>query len=102
MKVSLETRGGQPAGINAQLRPKVVDTASLPEAAASELARLVAAARSAPIPKTEQAERVRDAMSYTITIEDSGAPVVLSQSDTMMSDAFVALRNWVRKHSAAS
>jgi hypothetical protein len=40
-------------------------------------------------------------MSYTITIENGDPPVVLVQSDVTMSDAFVALRNWIKTHAAS-
>ena len=46
MKVTLATHGGQAAGINLRLPPRVVDTDTLPEPAAEELAQLVAAAKA--------------------------------------------------------
>jgi len=101
MKVILATDGGQAAAVNLRLPPKVVDSSALPAVSASELAQLVAAAKSAPAPKEPQPGKARDAMTYKITIEDGGTPVVLTQSDTTMSKAFVALRDWIRKHSAA-
>jgi hypothetical protein len=99
MKVSLATGGGQAAGI--RLPPKVVDANSLSEAAASELALLVAAAKSAPAPKEARPGSLRDAMTYLITIENDDPPVVLTQSDITMSVALIALRDWIRKHSIA-
>jgi hypothetical protein len=97
MKVSLVRRGGWGAGINPRLPAAVVDSATLAQAAADELARLVAAAKAAP-PQEGNPESARDAMTYVITIEDGGATSVLTQSDTTMSSAFVALRDWLRNH----
>ena len=99
MKVSLTTRGGMAAGVNLGLPPKVVDTDDLPQSVASELARLVVAAKTAPPPDDEKAGRARDPQSYMITIEDGGPPVVLTGSDVAMSPGFIALRDWIRKHS---
>jgi len=100
MKVTLATHGGQGAAIYLSLPPRVVDTRALPKAAAGALTGLVAAAKASP-PVTEEAVgSARDAMSYTITIEDGAQPIVLQQSDTNMSDAFRALRDWIKKTAA--
>ncbi|MCC3773738.1 protealysin inhibitor emfourin [Streptomyces sp. UNOB3_S3] len=106
MKVTLATHGGQAAAIHLRLPPKALDTDALPRSAAEELARLVAAA----IPTTEEAteeaakekrpSRARDAMSYTITVEDKGRSTDLTQSDADMSPAFAALLGWLEKHFA--
>ena len=101
MKVTLATHGGQAAAINLRLPPRVIDAEALPEDAARELAQLVAAAKAAP-PAGEQASgRARDAMSYTITVEDDGRSVDLVQSDTTMSPAFAALLSWLERRLAA-
>lgn len=98
MKVTLETHGGQAAAINLRLPPKVLDTDTLPDDASTELARLVAGAVSAPAP--ERPDRARDAMSYTITVEDEGQSTVLTQSETTMSPAFATLLSWLENHFA--
>lgn len=98
MKVSLATHGGQAAAIRLRLPPKVLDTDALPENAAVELAQLVAAA--VPAAEEERPSRARDAMSYTITVEDGGRSTDLTQSDTTMSPAFAALLSWLEKHLA--
>ena len=100
MKVSLATHGGQLAGMHLHRPPLVVDTASLPLDAAEELSRLVAAAKTSPDAVGAAPGLARDAVSYTITIEDGGEPFVIVQSDLGMSPAFIALRNWIREHSA--
>ncbi|MEU2389479.1 protealysin inhibitor emfourin [Streptomyces sp. NPDC007369] len=98
MKVTLTERGGLAATINLAVPPEVLDTDDLPDDAAAELARLVAAAT--PTPTVDQPGRARDAMSYTITVDDGGRSTVLKQSDAAMSPAFAALLAWLRNHFA--
>lgn len=98
MKVTWETHGGQAAAIRLGLPPKELDSDDLPENRAGELDRLVAAA----VPEAEEKgpSRARDAMSYTITVEDDGPPIVMTRSDVTMSPAFAALLRWL-EHQAA-
>ncbi len=98
MKVTWAGHGGQAAAILLNLPPKVLDTDALPKTAAAELAQLVAAA--VPAPEQDRPSRARDAMSYTITVEDAGRSTVLAQSDTAMSPAFAALLSWLEEHFA--
>jgi len=100
MKVTLEQHGGHLAGMR---RPAlVVRTDTLPPDAAGELTGLVAAAKAAaPAPAQGRAGPAPDAMSYTITVENGGQPVLLRQSDTDMSQAFAALLDWIRRHARA-
>ncbi|MEU2224848.1 protealysin inhibitor emfourin [Streptomyces sp. NPDC018347] len=98
MKVTLARHGGQAAALRLRLPPEVLDTDALPEGAAAELARLVAAA--GPAAGAEGTGRARDAMSYTITVEDDGRSTVLTQSDTTMSREFAALLRWLERHFA--
>jgi hypothetical protein len=98
MKVTLALRGGLAAAVYLNRPPRQVDSADLPTAAAAELSRLAAAAMAAPEPRA--ARPMPDAMSYTITIEDSGRQTVLKQSDTAMSPSFADLLGWLQRHSA--
>jgi Emfourin len=99
MKVTLSTHGGLAAGIRRP--PLIVESSTLPKGAAAELAQLVAAVKAAPSVKEERPGRARDAMSYTITIEeDGGERSVINQSDTAMSPSFAALLEWLDRHSA--
>ncbi|MCH6162593.1 protealysin inhibitor emfourin [Streptomyces marispadix] len=98
MKVTLETHGGQAAAVNLRLPPKAVETGALPEHAATELSELVAAAL--PTAKEERPTQARDAMSYTITVEEGGGSTALTQSDTTMSPEFAALLDWLERHFA--
>jgi hypothetical protein len=98
MKVTLTKHGGLAAGI--RRRPRVVDADTLPAPAAGELSRLVAAAKAGPSPETSGPGRARDAMGYTITVEDGGQPTVLRQSDATMSPEFAALLEWIERHPA--
>ncbi|MGY1499446.1 protealysin inhibitor emfourin [Streptomyces sp. QTS52] len=97
MRVTLARHGGQAAAIQLRLPPQELDTDSLPENAAAELTRLVAAA--VPATEEDRAGRARDAMSYTITVEEDGrSTTVLTQSDTSMSPGFAALLRWLDSH----
>lgn len=100
MKVTLTKYGGLAAGIRRP--PCIVDSSALPEPTAAELARLVAAVKAAPAVTEERPGRARDAMSYTITVEEDGQPTVLRQSDTAISPAFAALLTWLERHRAAT
>ncbi|GGW16135.1 hypothetical protein GCM10018980_17510 [Streptomyces capoamus] len=98
MKVSLARHGGQAAAIRLQQPPEVVDTDTLPRSAATELTRLVAAATASAPAVSDRPGRARDAMSYTITVQDDGVTTDLTQSDTTMSPEFAALLDWLDKH----
>jgi hypothetical protein len=96
MKVTLAKHGGLAAGIRRQ--PLIVDSATLPEPAEEALTRLVEAVKAAPTDHEERPGRARDAMSYTITIEESGGePTVLRHSDVTMSPSFAALLQWLER-----
>lgn len=99
MKVTLARHGGLAAGIRRP--PLKVDSDSLPGPAAAELERLVTAAKVAPTTPSDRAGRARDAMSYTITVEDGhgGEPTVLKHSDIEESPALSALLEWLESHS---
>ncbi|MFE1292223.1 protealysin inhibitor emfourin [Streptomyces sp. NPDC058751] len=98
MKVTWEVHGGQAAAVRLGLPPKALDSDTLPENAAGELERLVAAA----VPETEEERpsRARDAMSYTITVEDGGRSTAPTRSDATMSPAFAALPGRLEEHVA--
>lgn len=101
MRVTLATHGGLAAPVIAGLPPDVVDTDALPESAAAELSRLVAAAVPATATATgdrESHRRAPDAMSYSITVEEGGHSSVLVQSDSDMSPEFAALLRWLKEH----
>jgi hypothetical protein len=95
MKVTLAKHGGLAATIRRP--PLVVDADTLPKPAADELARLVAAAKTAPAAEEVAPGHARDAMSYTITVEDGSSPTLLKQSDTTMSREFAALIKWLEQ-----
>jgi hypothetical protein len=98
MRISLSKHGGLAAGMLLGCTPRVLDTNTLPPAAAVELARLVEAARAAPVATEVGPRRARDAMSYTITVEDSGDQTVLKRSDADMSPAFGKLLASLERH----
>ena len=96
MKVTLAKYGGWTATM--QVPTLTVDAANLPKADAKELARLVTAAKVAPQTEDHSEGRARDAMSYELTLEEGGNPVVLSQSDTTMTKPFAELLAWLEQH----
>lgn len=99
MKVSVKAHGGQAAALRAGRPATVVDSAGLPADLAQQLADLAAAAVAEP-PPTAASDRSRDAMSYTIEVDDDGQVVPLRRSDTAMSPAFAALLDWLHVHGA--
>jgi hypothetical protein len=76
----------------------VLDTATLSRDAEAELARLVAAA--VPEAQEDRPGLARDAMSYTITVEDGDHATVLTRSDATMSPAFASVLTWLEEHLA--
>jgi len=100
MRVTLTNHGGFAAGVRRP--PCIVESSNFPGPAAAELARLVAAVKAAPAVKDTRPGQARDAMSYTITVEEDGRTTVLRQSDTAMSPAFAALMSWVVRNSGSS
>ncbi len=105
MKVTLATHGGLAAAINLGLSPRVVDTDNLTDPATEELTELVAAAKEAALagpPAEAGSGPAPDALSYTITVEDSGHQLVLAASDTTMSREFGALLDWLEQHFAGA
>ncbi|MFH7595798.1 protealysin inhibitor emfourin [Streptomyces racemochromogenes] len=96
MKVTLETYGGLAAA--SRRPPEVLDTAALPAAAAAELGRLIAAAAADPAAAADGG--ARDAMGYTITMEDGPRTTTLEQSDATMTPAFRSLLTWLRARTA--
>jgi hypothetical protein len=98
MRISLVKHGGQAAGMFLGRPARVLDANTLPPAAAEELARLVEAAKAMSGAAELGPGRARDAMSYTITVEDSGHQTILKQSDTTMSPAFAALLASLERH----
>jgi len=95
MRVALVTHGGLAATI--RLPPRVLDTDSLPPEEAGELSRLVAAASAEGGGNTPSGS-ARDAMGYTITVDDDAGSTTLTGSDTAMSPAFGALVTWIERH----
>jgi hypothetical protein len=93
MKITLTKHGGFAAGMFRP--PSIVESSTLMAADAAELSRLVMAVKMAPIERGEEPGQARDAMSYTMTIEDDGETTVITQSDINMSSAFADLMQWI-------
>jgi hypothetical protein len=100
VKVTLVRHGGFAAGIRWPTR--LVDSATLPEPAAAELARLVSDLQASPAPAGDRPGRARDAMSYTLTLEDANGEQTISQTDTTMTPQFASLIDWIDRRAKAS
>ena len=97
MKVTLATHGGLAAGLRLGGRPLMLDSDQLSEADARTLEDLVGAARAEPSAESTRGS-ARDAMSYTVTVEDGSGAGVLRRSDDAMTPAFSALLDWLGDH----
>ena len=97
MRVTLTARGGLAAAINLHRPPRVVDTGTLPAEQARELSRLVDAAAAAR-PQPAGPGAARDAMTYTIAVQRTGATTVLTGSDTSAPPEFAELLAWLERH----
>ncbi|GIF25695.1 hypothetical protein BJ973_003973 [Actinoplanes tereljensis] len=95
MRVSLTTHGGLAAPINSRRPPRTLDTDRMPAATAGQLRRLVAAVLAEG--GGGRPDRGRDAMTYTITIDDDGRAATVTGSDTSMSAAFGALLSLIER-----
>jgi hypothetical protein len=98
MKISLAKHGGQAAGMLLGRPPRVLDTGTLPPTAAEEISRLIEAAKSASPAEDNGPGRARDAMSYTITVEDGDCETVLKCSDANMFPPFAHLLGMLERH----
>jgi hypothetical protein len=98
MKVSLAKHGGQAAGILLGRPPRVLDTSTLPPTTAEEICRLVEAATAVSPAEEDGSRRARDAMSYTITVEDGDRQTVFKCSDTNLSHALANLLVLLERH----
>jgi hypothetical protein len=96
VKATLREFGGpiDPTG----QRARIVDTGSMNQETADELARLVAEAKTQPPGPDATAGKGRDMMSYSITIEQDGRSLVLKQSDATRTQAFIDLQNWIKQN----
>jgi len=95
MRVSLTISGGLLPHLGAA---HVVDSDDLTEHDKHELQRLVSAATATAAAPPARSPLIRDAQTYTISIENAGATTVLNATDGSVPEEFAALRNWLRTH----
>jgi hypothetical protein len=95
VRVSLTTRGGLAAAVNAAAPPIVVDTATLTAEQAHELRRLVRAAEAAPTGRADTA--ARDVQSYTVVVDEEGRTTTVRARDTAMPAEVADLIDWIRR-----
>ena len=85
-----------PLTISRRRAPFVIDTDDLKPGAVQELSRLVAAVKAAPPSQGNHLQRAPEAMSYTITVEDSSQTAVFQSRNSKMSPTFAALLEWLQ------
>lgn len=100
MKVTLEKHGGLAAGICQP--PCIVECSALPVGQRMEVSRLVAELKKAPPLETENPGRMRDAMTFSISVEGDCQVEVYRQVDLHMSEPFANLLAWLERHSAST
>ena len=93
MKVTIRESGGFAPGLRKQ--PKTIESSELSEEKAAELGRLVEAARSSETEEPARPGRSRDAVNYTITVEDEGDAVELKRSDADLPQPVADLIEWI-------
>ncbi|MFI7601441.1 protealysin inhibitor emfourin [Actinoplanes sp. NPDC049681] len=98
MRVTLQEHGGLAAAINRVAAVRVADTRLLLPEQAEELARLTDAALGTDAAPPAGPAAARDAMSYTVTVEDAGTTRVLTGSDTDASPQFAHLVRFLQDH----
>ena len=96
MKLTLDIFGGLAAGIRRQ--PFVVNSDVLGEELLKELNQLVEEVLKTPTIEPQYASKMRDGMSYHLTIEDAGSIKQIRQEDLQKSDAFKNLISWMKLH----
>ena len=101
MRVFLSTSGGQAAGLRLDRPPTEVDVSALSGPDARRVAELVAAVR-ADAPPPGRPRSAPDEVTYTVTVEDDDAPLVVERSDTTMSQPFADLLQWLQRHGSPS
>lgn len=100
VKLTLQKHGGLAAGL--RQAPCIVESSDLPPSQQVELSRLVELLNTAPTNNTAGPGRMRDAMSYHISIDDEGQVTDHRAMDLNMSEAFANLKTWLERHSASS
>jgi hypothetical protein len=98
MRITLERHGGLAA---LRYPPKRIDGSALPPVQLLRLTELIEAAKRGSAAKAADTSKVRDGMTYVISIEDKGESAVLSQSDGGLSADFAALLTWIQKFPAS-
>lgn len=97
MKVSLAKHGGYAAGMRIRQPAAELDAADLDASRQRELMGLIDAASKSQAPET-QLRPMPDAMSYTVTIDGDGGPIVLRGVDGETSPEFDALLSWLHRN----
>lgn len=98
MKICMEEHGGW--GALLKRPPKLVDTDSLPVAAAADGVRLAAAALAAHagVGAGAGVSRAPEGMTYTVTLEGGGLSGTFKLADAALGPEGAALLDWFQRH----
>lgn len=94
MRVSLQTYGGQLGALGRSRH--VVDTDSLAPEHRRALADMIAAAEASLAAPRPTDEKLRDAQTYVVEIDEGGASRTLEATDGSVPAEFARLRDWLR------
>lgn len=96
MKLALEQEGGISAGVR---QPATrLDSTLLSEDQLSELRRMLAQLKEASRIPVVEPNRTRDAVIFTITVEEQGDRGSYCQADMHMTEAFADLKMFIQTH----
>jgi len=98
LRISLEKDGGWPP--RTALQPKAVEVDQLPAETVAHVRGLAASLKKSGQPETRQPSAARDAISYSIVIDDNGERLSFKQRDAQMTREFDAMLNWLEDHFA--
>lgn len=81
-------------------QPKAVEVDQLPAETIAHVRGLAANLKKSGQPDMRQASAMRDAISYSIVIEDNGDRRSFKQKDSQMTREFDAMLKWLEDHFA--
>jgi hypothetical protein len=96
VKVTLDKFSGQTG--QKEIPQLIADSKALSAGQLADLERLVQELKNAPPVSQAKSDRMRDAMTYKIAVEDGGPSESFHQKDLVMSEAFANLLNWLERN----
>jgi hypothetical protein len=92
----LEKDGGWPPRTSQS--PQTVEIDGLPAAIVAQVNGLAAKLKNSGQPPVPDTSRARDAVTYTIVIEDKGQRLTFKQRDTQLTREFDAMLHWLEDY----